>query len=84
MDLFLFIIRLIAFAVTLYLLLEFIVVCRLSTTVGLVSTAITTILVITGFIVLKRYDTITCEACKQNMPKKLFGLSPKSTSPPLG
>lgn len=84
MDLFLFIIRLIAFAVTLYLLLEFIVVCRVSTTIGFISTALTTSIVIGGFILLKRYDVITCEACKQNMPKKLFGLSPRSSSPHLG
>lgn len=79
MDLFLFIIRLIGFSITLYLLLEFVVVCRVSTVVGFIATALTTVLVIVGFILLKRYDVITCETCKQNMPKKLFGLSPISS-----
>ena len=84
MDLFLFIIRLIAFAVTLYLLLEFVVVCRVSTTIGFIATALTTLIVVGGFVLLKRYDIITCDACKQHMPKKLFGLSPTSNSPHLG
>ena len=81
MDLFLFIIRLLAFAVTLYLLLEFVVVCRVSTLVGFIATALTTILVIIGFILLKRYDVITCESCKQSMPKKIFRLPSTSSSP---
>ena len=84
MDLFLFIIRLIAFAVTLYLLLEFIVVCRVSTTIGFVATTLTTLIVVGGFILLKRYDIITCDACKQHMPKKFFGLPPTSSSSHLG
>ena len=84
MDLFLFIIRLIAFAVTLYLLLEFIVVCRVSTPIGFAATALTILIVISGFIFLKRYDVITCDACKQHMPKKFFGLPPTSSSSHLG
>lgn len=84
MDLFLFIIRLIAFAVTLYLLLEFVVVCRVSTVIGFIATALTTLLVILGFILLKRYDVITCKACNQNMPKKLFGTPSRDSSLYLG
>ena len=82
MDLFLFIIRLIAFAVTLYLLLEFVVVCRVSTTIGFIATAMTTILVIISFILLKRYDVIKCDACKQHMPKKIFGLAQSTGNSP--
>lgn len=74
MDLFLLIIRIIAFAVTLYLLLEFIVVCRVSTTIGIFITLGATAIVVLGFILLKRYDVITCQTCKQNMQKKLFNL----------
>ena len=74
MDLFLLIIRIIAFAVTLYLLLEFIVVCRVSTVLGIIITMCATAIVVLGFILLKRYDVITCQTCKQNMQKKLFNL----------
>jgi UPF0716 family protein affecting phage T7 exclusion len=74
MDLFLLIIRIIAFAVTLYLLLEFIVVCRVSTALGIIITLGATAIVVLGFILLKRYDVITCQTCKQHMPKKLFNL----------
>ena len=74
MDLFLLIIRIIAFAVTLYLLLEFIVVCRVSTVLGIIITLGATAIVVLGFILLKRYDVITCQTCKQNMQKKLFNL----------
>jgi len=74
MDLFLLLIRIFAFALTLYLLLEFIVVCRVSTIVGIAITLGVVIIVVLGFILLKRYDVITCDVCKQNMPKKLFNL----------
>ena len=74
MDLFLLLIRIIAFSVTLYLLLEFIVVCRVSTTIGIFIALGATAIVILGFILLKRYDVITCQTCKQSMPKKLFNL----------
>lgn len=74
MDLFLLLIRIVAFSVTFYLLLEFIVVCRVSTTLGLFITLGAVCLVVLGFIILKRYDVITCETCKQHMPKKLFNL----------
>ena len=74
MDLFLLLIRIVAFAVTLYLLLEFIVVCRVSTTVGIFIALGAAVIVVLGFIVLKRYDVITCQTCKQHMPKKLFNL----------
>ena len=74
MDLFLLLIRIVAFAVTLYLLLEFIVVCRVSTAIGVFIALGATAIVVLGFILLKRYDVITCQTCKQNMPKKLFNL----------
>lgn len=74
MDLFLLLIRILAFAVTLYLLLEFIVVCRVSTAVGIFIALGAAVIVILGFILLKRYDVITCETCKQTMSKKLFTL----------
>ena len=74
MDLFLLLIRIVAFSVTLYLLLEFIVVCRVSTTVGIFIALGASCLVVMGFIVLKRYDVITCDTCKQHMPKKLFNM----------
>ncbi len=74
MDLFLLLIRILAFSVTLYLLLEFIVVCRVSTTIGICVTLGAVAIVVLGFILLKRYDVITCQTCKQNMPKKLFNL----------
>jgi UPF0716 family protein affecting phage T7 exclusion len=74
MDLFLLLIRIVVFALTLYLLLEFIVVCTVSTTVGIFITLGAAVIVVLGFIVLKRYDVITCQTCKQHMPKKLFNL----------
>lgn len=72
MDLCLLLIRIVAFSVTLYLLLEFIVVCKVSTTLGVFITLGAVFLVVFGFIILKRYDVITCEACKQSMPKKFL------------
>ncbi len=74
MDLFLLLIRIVAFSVTLYLLLEFIVVCRVSTTIGIIITLGAASIVVLGFILLKRYDVTICETCKQHMPKKLFNL----------
>lgn len=72
MDLFLLLIRIVAFSVTLYLLLEFIIVCRVSTSIGMFITLGAIVLVISVFIFLKRYDIITCETCHQHVQKKLF------------
>ena len=72
MDLFQLIIRIIAFAVTLYLLLEFIAVCRVSTVVGIFITLGATVIVILVFILFKRYDVITCQTCKQKYAKKII------------
>ena len=69
MDLLQLIIRLIAFAVTLYLLLDFIVLCRVNTTKAIISLIITIFVVVLLFIVFKRYDLYTCEVCHTQLPK---------------
>lgn len=74
MDLLLLLIRIITYSITLYLLLEFIVVCRVSTTIGIYICLGATAIVVLSFILLKRYDVIICQTCKQYMPKKLFNL----------
>ena len=65
MDLFLLIIRLIGFAVTLYLLLEFVVDCKVPTMMASILALCTALIVLVGFILLKRYD-ILGNSCIQN------------------
>ena len=65
MDLFLLIIRLIGFAVTLYLLLEFVVDCKVPTMMASILALCTGLIVLVGFILLKRYD-ILGNSCIQN------------------
>ncbi len=65
MDLFLLIIRLIGFAVTFYLLLEFVVVCNVPTMTASILALCTGLIVLVGFILLKRYD-ILGNSCIQN------------------
>jgi hypothetical protein len=74
MDLFQLIIRLLAFAVTLYLLLEFIVACTVCTSTGIILMLLVCIIVIGLFLGLKRYDMAKCDKCKQIMPKNMFGI----------
>lgn len=73
MDLFLLLIRLVGFAVTFYLLLEFVVVCNVPTTTAALLALGTALLVLFGFILLKRYNVIRCSSCKQHMPRSMFG-----------
>ena len=65
MDLFLLIIRLIGFAVTLYLLLEFVVDCKVPTMMASILALCTGLIVLVGFILLKRYN-ILGNSCIQN------------------
>ena len=65
MDLFLLIIRLIGFAVTLYLHLEFVVDCKVPTMMASILALCTALIVLVGFILLKRYD-ILGNSCIQN------------------
>jgi hypothetical protein len=73
MDLFLLFIRLIGFAVTFYLLLEFVIICNVSTVVAGSLAFFTAIAVLFGFIIMKRYDVVKCTSCKQFIPKSDFG-----------
>ena len=74
MDLFQLIIRLLAFAVTLYLLLEFIVACSVCTTTGIILMILVSVIVIGLFLGFKRYDMTKCDKCNQTMPKTMFGI----------
>jgi hypothetical protein len=73
------IIRLLAFAVTFYLMLEFIFVCKVDTKIASLLTFITMILVIIFFIVFKRYNLVQCGSCKQNISKSFFNSSTSAT-----
>ena len=72
MDFIMLLIRLIAFAVTFYLMLEFIFVCKVNTKLAGILTVVTMVLVILFFITFKRYNFLQCSTCKQNMPKSFF------------
>jgi hypothetical protein len=69
MDLLQLIIRLIAFAASLYILLDFIVLCRVNTNKAMLSLFLTICIVIFLFIVFKRYDLYTCEVCHTRLTK---------------
>jgi hypothetical protein len=73
MDLILLFIRLLGFAVTFYLLLEFVIICNVSTPIAGSLAFFTAIAVLCGFIMLKRYDVVQCSSCKQSIPKSDFG-----------
>jgi hypothetical protein len=75
MDLFQLIIRLLAFAVTLYLLLEFIVACSVCTSTGIILMLLVCIIVVGLFLGFKRYNMTKCDRCKQTVPKSLFGIT---------
>ena len=69
MDLLQLIIRLIAFAASLYILLDFIVLCRVNTTKAMLSLLLTVCIVIFLFIFFKRYELYTCEVCHTQLTK---------------
>jgi hypothetical protein len=69
MDLLQLIIRLIAFAASLYILLDFIVLCRVNTNKAMLSLFLTICIVIFLFIVFTRYDLYTCEVCHTRLTK---------------
>jgi hypothetical protein len=67
MDIAQLIIRLIAFGITFFMLLEFIVVCEVDTKTGIVIAVSTLLLASIVFIIMKRYNTKRCETCGQNV-----------------
>lgn len=71
MDLIQLVIRLLAFGVTLFLLLEFIVFCKVNTYVALGCLLSTIILVVFFFIAFKRYDMDVCKECNHRIPKSI-------------
>jgi hypothetical protein len=73
MDIFLLFIRLLGFAVTFYLLLEFVIICNVSTAIAGSLTFLTAVIVLFVFIIMKRYDVVQCSLCKQSIPKSNFG-----------
>lgn len=77
MDLFNLILRLVAFGISLIILLEFIVVCNVKTSTALVGLMSVVIIVAFGFIYFKRYKVSSCSTCNHiiNEPflKKIKG-----------
>ena len=73
MNTFNLIIRLIAFGITTYILLEFSVACHVSTWIALLGAFLTVVFVITFFILFKRYDMTQCSQCKEYTPRSFFG-----------
>ena len=63
MDLFQLLVRLVAFGVTLFMLLEFIVVCKVSNIKASLFLLGTFIVVIALFFLFRRYDTTKCDSC---------------------
>lgn len=67
MDLFQLVIRLIAFALTFYVLLEFCVVCDVPTWKAIVYVVVTMAIVIVIFLGYERYNVTICESCGQHV-----------------
>jgi len=72
MDVIQLVIRLLAFGVTLFLLLEFIVFCKVHTTTALFALIITIMIVVFIFVFFKRYDMHVCKECMSRVPKSMF------------
>lgn len=68
MDLFQLIIRLMAFALTFYVLLEFCVVCAEPTWKAILYVFFTMAIVIVIFLGYERYNVTICESCGQHIP----------------
>ncbi len=62
-----FIIRLIAFAVTLFMLLEFIVSCETETWKAAIVFGITAVAVVAAFFVTKQHVMTQCPSCKSKI-----------------
>jgi ABC-type glycerol-3-phosphate transport system permease component len=58
-------IRLIAFAITFYLLLEYIAACKVNTWLGLACAVLIIIIVLILFFTFKRHIVKFCDECKQ-------------------
>ena len=70
MDLFQLFIRLIAFGVTVFMLLEFIVLCKVDTLKSILFMIATSAVVIILFILLKKYNVTKCDTCGSTIPRK--------------
>ena len=67
MDLFQLVIRLMAFALTFYVLLEFCVVCDVPTWKAIVYVVVTMAIVIVIFLGYERYNVTICKSCGQHV-----------------
>lgn len=74
MDIFQLLVRLVAFGVTLFMLLEFIVVCNVSNIKASLFLTGTIILVLVLFFIFKRYNTIKCDSCGNNIIEKKLSI----------
>lgn len=72
MDIIQLVVRLLAFGLTLFLLLEFIVFCKVNTYTALGFLIGTILVVVVLFIAFKRYDMRVCKTCKNRIPKSMF------------
>ena len=63
MDLFQLFIRLIAFGVSLFMLLEFIIVCKVKTLKAILFLIATIVIVVMIFVLFKKYNVTKCESC---------------------
>ena len=72
MDVIQLVIRLLAFGVTLFLLLEFIVFCTSTHDNCLFALIITIMIVVFIFVFFKRYDMHVCKECMSKVPKSMF------------
>lgn len=69
MDWFVFLLKLVAFCITLYLLLEFAIVCSVNTSTAMALTLAAVVAVCVLFVIFKRYNVARCDCCKQNYIK---------------
>ena len=71
MDLFQLVIRLMAFALTFYVLLEFCVVCDVPTWKAIVYVVVTMAIVIVIFLGYERYNITICKTCGQHVSSSI-------------
>jgi hypothetical protein len=64
MDIINLIIRIIAFAISLIILLEWLVICDVKTSYAFIALIITIIIAICGFFIFKRHNVSICSSCK--------------------
>jgi hypothetical protein len=72
MDTLQLVLRLFAFCVTFFILLDFIIICTVKTWVGILGIFAAAILTVIVFVVLRRHTTEVCQTCGRKQHANLF------------